>query len=67
MDRRVTHRREKDARTYRARVFFETNRNKVHREFVRETRDSEEDARRDGTRTVARGGDDDDGCDDDDG
>merc|ERR1712159_701370 len=47
--------------------FFETNREKVHREFLRETRDLEDDARRDGTTTFARGGDDDDGCDDDDG
>merc|ERR1712159_576589 len=64
------HRRENDARTYRiARefFFFETNREKVHREFLRETRDLEEDARRDGTTTFARGGDDDDGCDDGDG
>merc|ERR1712124_17786 len=61
-----------DARTTRERTvsresFFETNRKKVHREFLRETRDSEDDARRDGTTTFARGGDDDDGCDDDDG
>merc|ERR1712164_107134 len=63
-----------DARTTRERTvsresffFFETNREKVHREFLRETRDLEEDARRDGTTTFARGGDDDDGCDDDDG
>merc|ERR1719218_337529 len=53
---------------YRARVFFfETNREKVHREFLRETRDLEDDARRDGTTTFARGGDDDDGGDDGDG
>merc|ERR1712164_214839 len=63
-----------DARTTRERTvsresffFFETNREKVHREFLRETRDLEDDARRDGTTTFARGGDDDDGCDDDDG
>merc|ERR1712164_108545 len=62
-----------DARTTRERTvsresfFFETNREKVHREFLRETRDLEYDARRDGTTTFARGGDDDDGCDDGDG
>merc|ERR1712159_912078 len=62
-----------DARTTRERTvsresfFFETNREKVHREFLRETRDLEDDARRDGTTTFARGGDDDDGCDDGDG
>merc|ERR1712159_837986 len=35
------HRRENDARTYRIarEFFFETNREKVHREFLRETRD----------------------------
>merc|ERR1719263_2732865 len=57
------HRRENDARTYRIarEFFFETNREKVHREFLRETRDLEDDARRDGTTTFARGGDDDDG------
>merc|ERR1712159_971809 len=62
-----THRREKDARTYepyRARVFFCNEPTQgTPRVLSRETRDSEEDARRDGTTMVARGGgDDDDGC-----